>query len=61
MSEKNYVKQENHATGDCRINEEEHSQPGMDCGHVVESGSGVGPQKAVATILRAGSECTEQH
>lgn len=47
MSKKNYVKQENHAAEDCRINEKEHSHLGMDCGHAVESGLGVEPQKAV--------------
>lgn len=47
MSEKNYVKQEDHAAEDCRIKEKEHSHPDMDCGHSVEAGPGVGEQEAV--------------
>lgn len=42
MSEKNgkHVRQEPHGEADCRINDERHSHPDVDCEHTVHSGPG---------------------
>ena len=47
VSKRAYEAQEAHSQEDCRINDAAHSHPDYDCGHYVNSGPGVGPQKAV--------------
>ena len=49
MSEKNvHVAQEPHDAAHCEINAPEHSHPEVDCGHTVNAGPGVAPQKPVS-------------